>query len=198
MKRTHTTLSMAAFLICSVFTSGCATVLTHSFPPVTETKKGESIQGDITGYTYSVSETKDGLTLMRQPLCREKIQITEVKRKQLHGVMGALLEIPFFGLGIFDLVTAGVYTKVTLEEIPKDPIPGSGLSPCGDMEPVPDFPVVIQYPASVTTKHIQTGQNGEISFGTITPLDMPDNRLTLFARDSYGLHYVTSFHYDFL
>lgn len=198
MKRTHTTLFMAALLICCVFTSGCATVLTHSFPPVTETIKGESIQGDIIGYTYSVSETKDGLTLMRQPLCREKIQITEVKRKQLHGVMGALIEIPFFGFGILDLATAGVYSKMTLEEIPKDPIPGSELSPCGDMEPVPDFPVVIQYPASVTTKHLQTGQNGEISYSTITPLDMPDNRLTLFVRDSNGLHYVTSFNYDFL
>lgn len=187
-----------ALALCSVFTSGCATVLTQSFPPVTEIKRGESIPGDVTGYTYTVSETKDGLTLMRQPLCRENIQITEVKRKRLHGVMWAVLEIPFYGLGIADLVTAGVYTRATMEETPKDPIPGTMVSPCGDIEPAPDLPVVIQYPSSLTKIHMRTDQNGKIPFSAIKREDEQDNRLTLFVDDPKGLYYVKSLNQDFL
>lgn len=181
-----------AFLAVTLWSSGCATILTHTYPPVTETRQGESIQGDQAGHNYVVSREQDTMVLMSQPLCREKIQMTEIKRKQLRGVIGAIIEIPLFGLGILDLVTAGVYSKATRVETPIDPIPGPMVSPCGDFGPAPGIAVVVQYPDSLSSKVLQTGKKGQIAIADIKPEDKTETRLTLFIRDDKGLHYVKS------
>ncbi|MBU1170819.1 MAG: hypothetical protein KKD44_14755 [Proteobacteria bacterium] len=185
-------ITLILFLSC-LYTSGCATVLTTAYPPIHETRHGESIQGDTIGFSYAVTEEKNDLVLHKQPVCRQNIQLVNIKRKQLHGVIPAVLEMPFFGLGLLDLVVAGVYTRATVDEEKGDTIPGVEVSICGDYQIAPGQAVLIQYPGSVTFKNIQTNDVGKILLKDILPSNAQDRRFTIFVKEPTGLSYVKTY-----
>jgi hypothetical protein len=175
------------------FVSGCATVLTTAYKPVKETRHGETLVGDQVGFNYSLNEEKDDLLLLKQPLCRENIQMIKVERKQLHGVIPAVLEMPFFGLGLLDLVVAGVITRASVEEKPGDIVPGPKVDACGEHQPAALQSLVVQYPISLTVMDATTDQSGRIPLKLLKPADSRDRQFTIYVREETGLSYVKTF-----
>lgn len=173
--------------------SGCATVLTTAYKPIKETRHGETLIGDQVGFSYSLSEQKDDLLLLKQPLCRETVQMIKVERKQLHGVIPAVLEMPFFGLGLLDLVVAGAISRASVEEYPGDIVPRPQVATCGEHQPAANQSLVIQYPISVTVMDATTDQSGRIPLKLLKPADARDRQFTIFIRDETGLSYVKTF-----
>lgn len=173
--------------------SGCATILTCSFPKVKDTLKGEKIIGDQVDYHYSLTESKDTLVLQRQPLCSEKIKIINVEKHQLHGVIPAMVEIPFFGLGIFDLVIAGSVSRATMVESDGGTIKSSEVVVCGDYAPVPNKVLIIQFPESFTISHLTTDEKGGVPISAILALQKKDAQFNIFVKDNNGLSYVKTF-----
>lgn len=180
-------------MVCLSLSSGCATILTQSYPAVKENVKGEAVQGDTVGYNYSLSEKAGDWLLVKQAICRENFKTTDVTRKKLHGVIPAVFEIPFFGFGLLDLVTAGVYARATVEEHPGEIVPGTRIYDCGDVQPAPDKTLFVQYPGSLTSREFRSGPDGAVNMNEIRPSDDRDRGWIVFVRDPDGLHYVRSF-----
>jgi hypothetical protein len=185
--------TLFSLLVASLYVSGCATALTVAHSPISETLHGDTVTGDPVGFNYAVSEEKNDLLLQKQPLCGQKIQLVEVKRKQLHGVIPAIVEMPLFGLGLLDLVVAGVYTKATVVETPGPFTDGPEVSICGDFEPASEQEVFVQYPVSITSKTVITDDKGRIPYKTIKPVNSRDRQFTVFIRENTGLTYVKTF-----
>lgn len=186
-------LTLISLFLALVSASGCATVLTVANPPLTETRNGESVLSDPVGFNYVLIEEKDDFLLEKQPLCGQKVQLMDVKRKQLHGVIPAVVEIPLFGLGLLDLVVAGIYTRATMDVQPNGLIDGPEVSVCGDFEPVSDQAVFVQYPVSITSKTLSTDETGRIPFKKLIPDNPIDDYFTVFVRDETGLIYVKTY-----
>ncbi|GAB6096727.1 hypothetical protein JCM14469_29800 [Desulfatiferula olefinivorans] len=187
---TFKTISTLFLVSLCFFVSGCATVLTTAYKPINETRHGDTVVGDQIGFSYAISEEKQDLLLLKQPLCRENIQLIKVERKQLHGVIPAILEMPFFGLGLLDLVVAGVITRASVEESPGEIAPGHHVVACGDHLPAARQPLVVQYPISVTMMDAVTDDAGRIPLKLLKPADSRDRQFTIFVREETGLSYV--------
>ncbi|MDA8402843.1 MAG: hypothetical protein M0Z56_01405 [Desulfobacteraceae bacterium] len=170
--------------------SGCATILTCAFPKVKETKQGEKVSGDQVAYHYSLTETKDSLVLLRQPLCSQRIKITTVEKHQLHGVIPAMVEIPFFGLGIVDLVIAGTVSRATADEYDSGTIKSGEVIVCGNYTPAPNADLVIEFPESIGVSHLKTDANGKVLLAAIKGIQKKDFHYIIFVKEKDGVSYV--------
>lgn len=186
-------LSMIMVAACCLWTSGCATVLTVAYPPIEETRKGETKPSSQVGYHYVMSEEKSSLILQKQPLCAQEIKVIKVKRKQLHGVIPAIVEIPFFGLGIADLVIAGVFTRATVEESDGGYVRSSDIVVCGDMAFAPNEDLIVQFPMSTEVKHVRTDDKGMIPLAVLEAMPMGETYYNVFVREKGGVTYVKTF-----
>ncbi len=184
---------MLIVALSCLWTSGCATVLTVAYPPVEETRHAEAKQGTQVAFHYVMSEGKDHLLLQKEPLCSQDIKVINVKRKQLHGVIPAMVEIPFFGLGIADLVLAGVFTRATVEETDGGYVKGSDLIVCGNLAFAPDEDLIIQFPASTEVKHVKTDQKGMIPLTFLETMPKGENSFNVFVKEDAGVSYVKTF-----
>ena len=182
-------------ILCAscLWTSGCATVLTVAYPPVEETKQGGIKSGSPAGYHYAMTEDKDALLLQKQPLCTQDIQVINIKRKQLHGVIPAVMEIPFFGLGIADLVVAGSFAKASIEETEGGYVKGSEVVICGEMVFAPNEDLVIQFPESTRVSHVKTDGKGKISLEVLESMPKGEMQFNVFVREKDGYAYVKTF-----
>lgn len=189
----YKTLATVIVALSCLWTSGCATVLTVAYPPVEETRHGETKQGVQVSYHYVMSEEKDHLLLKKEPLCTQEIQVINVKRKQLHGVIPAMVEIPFFGLGIADLVLAGVFTRATVEETEGGYVKGADLKICGNLASAPDEDLIIQFPASTDVKHVKTDSNGTIPLTILETMPKGETSFNVFVKGDSGVSYVKTF-----
>ncbi|MFA6011805.1 MAG: hypothetical protein WC799_17575 [Desulfobacteraceae bacterium] len=186
-------LSMIIVVASCLWTSGCATVLTVAYPPLEETRHGETKPGSQVAFHYVMSEEKDSLLLQKQPLCSQQIQIIKIKRKQLHGVIPAIVEVPFFGLGIADLVVAGVYTRATVEESDGGYVKGVEIMACGDLMFAPNEELIIQYPTSTDVKHMRTNEKGMIPLNSLEHMPKGENSFNVFVKEEKGVSFVKTF-----
>ncbi len=183
-------LSMMIVAACCLWTSGCATVLTIAYPPVEETRKGDVRPGHQIGHHYVMTEEKDGLLLQKEPLCAQEIQVINVKRKRLHGVIPAIIEIPFFGLGIADLVVAGTYTRATVEESDGGYVKGSEVLTCGDLEFAPNEELILQFPVSMDVRHVTTDEKGLIPISVLQNIPRGETCFNVFVKLKDGPSFV--------
>lgn len=186
-------LSMIIVAASCLWTSGCATVLTVAYPPLEETRQGETKPGGQVAFHYVMSEEKESLLLQKQPLCSQEIKIVKVKRKQLHGVIPAMVEIPFFGLGIADLVFAGVFARATVEESDGGYVKGSDMMICGDLVFAPNEDLVIQFPTSTDVKHMKTDEKGMIPLKSLEILPKGETSFNVYVKEEKGVSYVKTF-----
>ncbi len=186
-------LSMIIVVVSCLWTSGCATVLTVAYPPLEETRHGETKPGSQVAFHYVMSEEKDSLLLQKQPLCSQEIQIIKIKRKQLHGVIPAIVEVPFFGLGIADLVVAGVFTRASVEESDGGYVKGVEIMACGDLVFAPNEELIIQYPASTDVKHMRTNEKGMIPLNSLENMPKGESSINVFVKEEKGVSYVKTF-----
>lgn len=186
-------LSIILMAACCLWISGCATVLTVAYPPVEETKKGDKRAGAQIGNHYVMTEKKGGLLLQKEPLCEQEIQVINVKRKHLHGVIPAVIEIPFFGLGIADLVLAGTYTRATVEETEGGYVKGTDVVVCGELSFAPGEELIIQFPVSLEVRHVRTDEKGMIPHDILDDFPKGDICFNVFVKLESGPSFVRTF-----
>ena len=130
-----------------LLTTGCASSLTASSPPRTTIVEGEKRVGDNAGLRFDVRQEPPAgqLILTQTPMCREMTSREKVSRKQLHGVLPAVIEIGFFGLGILDLVVANAIIENSETRLPLDDVPTGNQFPCAPTQPAAHRQVILQY-----------------------------------------------------
>lgn len=185
--------TLHAIILCctSLCLSGCATILTTYFPiKVTKTRDGEKIIGEQVGYNYSLTETKDFLVLLREPLCSQRIKRITEERKMVHGDIPALLEIPLLGLGILDLAMAESVSEDSVRVTDAGTVKSSGIIVCGPREPASSIELILEFPQSIFASRIKTDGQGRVSVSAINAINSKDSQYIVFVREKDGVAYV--------
>lgn len=186
----HTKMLIPLLLISLVLTTGCAVTLTMTGPNVEEIKAGDKSKSDAVSYNYVMREQGTSFELKKQPMCKELQQQIILKRKPMRGVIPAIIEIPLYGLGLVDLVAAGVYSKATEEERDGDIVKTGRVLTCGDFEPAPDEEIILQFPDSEVVKYVKTDSNGRVNLSEILPKTKRDLQINVFVKEHGGVAYI--------
>jgi hypothetical protein len=183
-------------IIFLFFSTGCATVSTILRPPVHETKQGVLITGDKTSWNYNAKQVISDLLIEKQPLCSQNREIIHIKKKQLDGVIPALVEIPFFGFGIVDLVTAGTISLASSEETHKEYVATPFKIICGPFEPASGEDIMVQFTDTLKTVHIRTDAGGKIPLKEIRNVNLGLSPMNVFIMGKDGPSYIRTFDRD--
>ncbi|MCB2145957.1 MAG: hypothetical protein KQI81_05735 [Deltaproteobacteria bacterium] len=148
----------------ALLTAGCASSLTSSSPRQTTIVEGEKhLSGTVELQFDAFKNPGDRrLRLTQTPMCREMISRETVSRKQLHGVLPAIIEIGFFGLGILDLVVANAIVTNSENRTPIEDVPTGKMVPCAVVQPAADQQVIFQFSGTNTLQYGLTDANGMV------------------------------------
>ncbi|BBO77957.1 hypothetical protein DSCW_53740 [Desulfosarcina widdelii] len=175
---------LIVFTVCICFlTTGCASSLTSSSPLHTTIAEGEKRLSGTDDIRFDVHRNleDDFLVVTQTPVCREMTTRESVSRKQLHGVLPAIIEIGFFGLGILDLVMANAIVKNSETRAPLDDAPTGNKVACASSQPAADQQVILQYAGLDRLQYGLTDANGIIR--TEAPLpEKPFRYVNVFVR----------------
>ena len=139
---------LSVFTVCICFlTTGCASSLTSSSPLQTTVVEGEKRLSGTDDLRFDVSRNlaNDVLVVTQTPVCREMTARESVSHKQLHGVLPAIIEIGFFGLGILDLVVAHAIVENSETRTPLDDAPTGNKVACAPAQPAANQQIILQY-----------------------------------------------------
>jgi len=148
---------LVALVVCiSFLTTGCASSLTSSSPLQTTVEEGEKRLSGTDDLRFDVHKRleDDALVVTQTPVCREMTTRQSVSRKQLHGVLPAIIEIGFFGLGILDLVVAHSIVQNSETRTPLEDVPTGNKVACAPAQPAANQQVILQYAG---IDHLQYG-----------------------------------------
>lgn len=186
------TLILAALLGVCFFSGGCATILTMSVPSVEEVSYGEKDVGRQISINYIFFDKGKTGTLMSQPYCFELAREKILTRKRIHGAGPAFAEIAVFGLGLFDLVFAGVYSKASEEETTGDFVETGTIIECGEFEPAANTGLIVQCSETGQRTELATDSSGNIEIDKLFQGFHKNTQINLFVRDEGGFAYVTT------
>ncbi|GEM_PF-1076977 len=193
---TKTIPRVAALLIllsATVFSTGCASILTASFPPTSEIKKGKVTTGEPDGYSYEIEEVKaDTFQLDKAPLCPELIERYKVEQKQLRGVWLAWTYIPALGLGYFDWIYADGIASSSRNVTMIEEVPTGVRRKCGPEKVAANEKVFVQIPGLREFKALNTNDRGELDLAPITEQYRDFISLNLFVTRQDRLQYVST------
>lgn len=139
---------LSVFAVCICFlTTGCASSLTSSSPLQTTVVEGQKRLSGTDDLRFDVHRNLENnfLVVTQTPVCREMTARESVSRKQLHGVLPAIIEIGFFGLGILDLVVAHSIVENSETRTPLDDAPTGNKVACAPAQPAANQQVILQY-----------------------------------------------------
>ncbi len=179
-------------LLSCLFTNGCATVLTISAPSVEEVTLGKKATGKQISINYHYFDGKEKGTLMKQPYCFETAEQMIMTRKRMHGAVPAIIEIPIFGLGLLDLISAGVYAKASEEEVRGNFVETGEIVECGKFAPAPETELIIQCAETGQINKVSTDTDGNISTNQIYAGFFQNAQLNLFVKEDGGFAYITT------
>ncbi|WP_319523453.1 hypothetical protein [uncultured Desulfosarcina sp.] len=176
--------SLSIFAVCICFlTTGCASSLTSSSPLQTTVVEGEKRLSGTDDLRFDVHRNSedDFLVVTQTPVCREMATRESVSRKQLHGVLPAIIEIGFFGLGILDLVVAHAIVENSETRTPLEDAPTGNKVACASSQPAADQQVILQYAGLDRLQYGLTDADGIIR--TEAPLSQePFRYVNVFVR----------------
>ena len=176
------TLCVLTVCICFLAT-GCASSLTSSSPLQTAVVEGEKRLSGTDDLRFDVHRNtgNDLLMVTQTPVCREMTARESVSRKQLHGVLPAIIEIGFFGLGILDLVVAHAIVENSEIRTPLEDAPTGNKVACASSQPAADQQVILQYAGLDGLQYGLTDTDGIIR--TEAPLpEEPFRYVNVFVR----------------
>lgn len=151
------------FAVSLLFLYGCATVMTGAGPRETSYEDGESFPGKQTGYTYNVEKHEGRFMVYKIPQCEEMKEKIKLTRKKPRGVVFGIIEVPFFGLGVADMVVAGLVSKNSeVRTIDKNVPTGRSVS-CGSKIPAPGEKLTVTIPELKITKTVVSDKDGIIN-----------------------------------
>jgi len=175
---------LVTFGVCiSFLTAGCASSLTSSSPLQTIVEEGEKRLSGTDDLRFDVHRNlgDDFLVVTQTPVCREMTARESVSRKQLHGVLPAIIEIGFFGLGILDLVVAHSIVQNSETRTPLDDIPTGNKVACAPTQPAANQQVILQYAGLDRLQYGITDTDGVIR-SEASPPNKPFRYINVFVR----------------
>ena len=176
---------LPAVVLCCIClsSSGCATILTSYFPvKVKETKQGEKILGNPVAYNYSLTERTDSFVLLRQPLCSQHIKLIAVEKKMVHGIVFAMLEVPFFGFGLFDMAMAQAASKDSVKESDAGTVNSGEIVACGNDDPASNMDLLLEFPESISVTRTRTDGQGRVTYSFVKNILVRDSHYIVFVR----------------
>lgn len=185
-----------SIIAISLSAGGCATILTMTTPPVEEITLGKKGLGEEISSNYKFVENKQVGTLLKQPYCLETAQQEIMTRRRMHGVVPALVEIPIYGLGLIDLISAGVYSKASEELTIGNYVETGAIVECGEFKPVPGMTLYVQCAATSQMKSVKTDADGNVDTKTLYKEFYKGSQLNLFVREDSGFAYIATMTLD--
>ena len=185
--------ALLVLLSSIVFSTGCASILTATFPPTSKVKEGQVITGEPDGYSYEVEKLKGNtFQLDKTPFCPELIERYKVEQKQLRGVWLAWTYIPALGLGYFDWIYADGIASASRHVTKTEEVPTGVRRKCGPKAVAANEEVFVQVPSLREFKSLQTNGRGKLDLAPITEQYQNFISLNLFVTRQDRLQYVST------
>lgn len=156
-------------ILLVVTTMGCSSVLTYLGPLKSELKDGETSVGDFSHYKYDYHAIKSNIYIKKTPMCEQMRQKLRVMQKQRRGLYMALIEMPFFGLGLFDMLRSYAIVDESRREIPLAKYRTGEAVQCGKKMPAADEPLIISNEELGIEARAKTDPAGEVDLSRVLP-----------------------------
>lgn len=155
----------------ALMSTGCASALTSSGPRLTNVVEGETRLSGTADLRFDAIRHPDSrhLQLTQTPVCREMVTRETVSRKQLRGVVPAIIEIGFFGLGILDLLVANAIIANSETRTPLEDAPTGNMVQCAAVMPADHQQVILQFPDTDTLQYGLTDADGMVELTPPSP-----------------------------
>ena len=147
--------------------SGCASFLTLMSPAQSKIVVGEKSVGDFNKYQYHYTVGANGIVFTKTPMCDEMAQTYRKSQKREIGYGPALIEMPFFGLGLLDMVNAYAISENSRKEYPLAKFNTGHLLTCGKPEPAAGESAVIENPRTGLFRKGVTDKQGRLDLTTV-------------------------------
>lgn len=156
-------LLLKMFAVSALFFYGCASIMTLAAPNQTSYEDGAVFAGAQTSYTYNVEKHEGRFVVYKVPQCKEMQEKVKLIRKKPRGVFFGILEVPLFGLGVADMVTAGLISKSSEVRTLHESVETKKTVSCGSKIPAPGEKLIVDIPELKVSKAVITDMNGIIN-----------------------------------
>lgn len=167
-------LLLKLFAVSALFFYGCASVMTLAGPTQTTYEDGSVFVGAQTSFTYNVEKHEGRFVVYKVPQCKEMKERVMLTRKKPRGVFFGILEVPLFGLGVADMVTAGLISKSSEVRTIYESAETKRTVSCGSKIPAPGERLVVDIPELKVSKIVETDKNGIINLEDFLKEDSGD------------------------
>ena len=173
-------------------TMGCSSVLTYLGPLKSELKDGDTTVGDFSHYQYDYHAIKNTISLKKSPMCEQMRQKLRVMQKQRRGLYMALLEMPFFGLGLFDMLRSYAIVDESRRVIPLAKYPTGEAVQCGKKMPAANETLIIENPEKGIEAAAKTDQTGVVDLSKVLPdvSGVVELQIQLEKKPSFSFSYL--------
>jgi len=179
-------------ILLVVTTMGCSSVLTYLGPLKSELKDGDTTVGEFSYYQYDYHAIKNTISLNKIPMCQQMKQKLRVMQKQRRGLYMALLEMPFFGLGLFDMLRSYAIVDDSRRVIPLAKYPTGEAVECGKKMPAANETLIIKNKERGIEATAQTDPTGEVDLSKVLPevSGVVELRIQLKGKPSFSFSYL--------
>ncbi len=149
--------------------SGCSSVLTYLGPVQHELADGETFTGDLVEYDYEVYGDNSRLHFMKTPMCKKIVEKVRVSKKQRRGLYLAVLELPFFGLGLLDMLRSYAIVEESRRVEPVGRFETGEQLACNGREPAANEIFIIKDNVKDLNVTAETDSKGNLDLKTVLP-----------------------------
>ncbi len=187
-------LQVFIFLIFSFCVSGCSSFLTYVGPAKSELKNGETIAGDFSKFDYDYHAMGNRIVVEKTPMCNEKIEKLRVTAKQRRGLYLAILEMPFFGLGLFDMLRSYAIVEQSRRVEKLGTYDTGETVACGTPQPADEEVLIIQNAEAGLDRRAPTNAEGvvdldEVLAGVDGPVDLTIKLIGIEHSETFSFLY---------
>ena len=189
----RTTARFLGMLLLLLGLSGCASMITSTYPAQERVEEGQVTVGPIVGHDFELQHV-DGnrFKLFKTPLCRELVEKKRITKKQTRGVYAAMAEVPFFGLGLVDWVWADALSENSQETRVLGREPTGRSVVCGDRVVAAHERLVLQFPVQGSFEGLQVDGQGHVDLSPALHRHPHFSSVNVFVNVHPGLKYLTT------
>lgn len=166
-------------VLLMISVSGCSSVLTYFGPLKSNLADGDTHVGEFAEYDYQLQGRVDILYVTKTPMCKQLVQKLRVAKKQRRGVYMAIIEMPFFGLGLFDLLRSYAIVEESRKVEPLARYHTGKLIACNGRQPAAEESFVIRNEARQINITAETNARGALNLAEVLPDDFSSGSLEI-------------------
>ncbi|MGM0453774.1 MAG: hypothetical protein ACQERN_11475 [Thermodesulfobacteriota bacterium] len=166
-------------VLLMISVSGCSSVLTYFGPLKSKLADGDTHVGEFAEYDYQLQGQFGILYVAKTPMCKQLVQKLRVAQKQRRGVYMAIIEMPFFGLGLFDLLRSYAIVEESRKVEPLARYHTGKLMACNGQQPAAEESFVIRNKARQISITAKTNAEGALNLAAVLPDDFSSGTLEI-------------------